>query len=348
MKLALGGLLLGLALATTGWAGEVVLENRSPQPLLYQARYSGQEAWSDTLTLAPWKHHSYSIRTRLIVRSSSGDEWITAVLLPGKRFQYQVDEGGRGEIVESRAEEPGRPNPRRLTVLAVADETYRKLYPDWQDRIAEIVATASNYFDDAFAIRLRLVGCRPWDYEATALENPEHPLDNLLGVDSPKAELVIGWIAMAQAASGRPGWYGHSWCWPFGRHILIADTERRLLYGAAQQLVQSLAVTFGAFAVLDRQSIMQKLLENVPYPWEFGDTARQVILLGREFDFRRGVTSLSPENTRQIRELYRKHHHPDDSPSDDPISRAYRPPRRPQGPRTAGWIGLPGLACRDS
>lgn len=336
--------LLALALATTTWAGEVVLENRSPQPLLYQARYSGQEAWSKTVSLAPGKHHAYSIRTRLVIRFSSGDDWTTAVLLPDRRFQYQVDEAGRGEVVASRVEDPGKPSTRRLTVLAVADETYRKHYPDWQDRIAEIVATASNDFDDVFAIRLRLIECRPWEYEAGTLENPEHPLDSLLEVDSPKAELVIGWIGVAQAAPGQPGWYGHTWCWPFGRHILIADLERRLLYGVSQQLVRSLAVTFGAFTVVDRQSIMQKLLENVPYPWEFGETARQVILLSREFDLRQGVNSLSPENAQKIRELYRQHHHPDESPADDPISNAYRPPRRLRPPRTAGWIGVPGIA----
>jgi hypothetical protein len=188
--------------------------------------------------------------------------------------------------------------------------------------IAEIVATASNYFDESFAIRLRLVGCHPWKFEATAGGRSSRLLDDLLEIESPKADLVIGWIATAQSAPGKAGWYAHSWYSPFGRHILIADTEKRLLFGAAQQLIHCVASTFGAFHVIDRKSIMQKTLENVPYPFEFGDAARQVIVLTREFDFRSGVRSLKPESVRQIRELYQKYHHLDEPPSADPISRA--------------------------
>ena len=35
-----------------------------------------------------------------------------------------------------------------------------------KDRIAEIVATASHDFEDAVGIRLELVDCQPWNYQA--------------------------------------------------------------------------------------------------------------------------------------------------------------------------------------
>ncbi len=332
------GLLLSMALATTGWAGEIVLANRSPRPLAYQARYSGQEVWSQTLTLASGKHHRFSTEARLVVRFSHGDGWTTAVLRPDRRFRYQPDAAGRGEVVDTRVDEPGRPDTRRLAVLAVADESYRKKYPDWQDRIAEITATASNYFDDEFAIRLRLVECRPWQYHAAARADVTDTLDDLFALDFPTADLVIGWNAAAQRVPGHAG-FCTGWCWPFCRYLFVCDLERRLLYGAAEQFIHHLAMAFGAFAVADPKSIMQRTSWNLPYPWEFDDATRQVILLSREVDFHLGTRSLGAEALDRIRELYRQHHHPDESPSDDPVSRARKLPRRARPPRTTQSTG---------
>jgi hypothetical protein len=52
-----------------------------------------------------------------------------------------------------------------------------------------------------------------------------------------------------------------------------------------------------------------------------------VILLSRDFDLRRGVESLPPDNARRIRELYRVYHHPNDPPDNDPITNGYRTQR---------------------
>lgn len=324
MRTTLGGLLVLLVLGATGMAGQVILDNRSSRPLVYQARVSGQEAWAQPVTLLAGGQQSYAVEPRLVVRFQSEGRWTTAVLRPGRRFRYQEDGSGIGEIREVRAEDPGRPRERQITVHAVADEAYRRVFADWDDRIAEIVATASNYFDDALGIRLKLVRCQPWKHEAAAQGDLGPLVANLVRIEPADAELVIGWIARGQAIAGQPGWYAHSWSAPFGRHILIADMDRRLVYGAAEQLVQRLAVAFGAFYVLDHKSIMQKILENVPYPFEFGEVPGQVLLLSRDVDFRVGVRSLRPEAARQIRSLYRQHHHPSEPISEDPVSRAYR------------------------
>lgn len=318
------GLAIALLLTTTTWAEKIVLANKSSQPLVYEAKFSGNDEWSKPLTLAPGKRHGYTTDSRLVIRFDTGDGQTTTVLRSGQHFQYRQDADGRGELANDCVDEPGRPKVRRLTVLAVAEESYRRTFPDWKDRIAEIVATTSNYFEEAFSIRLKLVECRPWEHEAVAGGNAEQSLDSLVQIESSNAELVIGWIGVVQATPKKPGWYGLSWWRPFASHLLIADTESRLLFGAAQQLIHCLAGTFGAFDVPGRTSIMQKLLDNVPYPFEFGAVPSQMIQLTREVDFRVGVRSLKPDNAKQVQDLYRKYHHPDDAPSADPISKAYR------------------------
>jgi hypothetical protein len=214
---------------------------------------------------------------------------------------------------------------RRLTVLAVADETYRNHFADWKDRIAEIVATASHYYEDAVALRLELVDCQPWDYRAMARGDVRKTAERLLRVGAANAELVIGWLGVIQSQPGAPSnQYELGWCAAFGRHICIVDDERRQLPGATLLLLRGLARTFGAFWVIDKTSMMRLALEAVPIDFQFGETVRQVILLSRDFDLRQGVESLSPENARRIRELYRQYHHPNDPPGSDPITNGYR------------------------
>ena len=110
----------------------------------------------------------------------------------------------RGELVNCRADEAGRPNLRRITVLAVADETYRQKFSDWKDRIAEIVATVSNRYETAVSLRLELMDCQAWNYEAPSRGQMMTTATSLLAVDPGNAELLIGWIdAVPAVQSGR-------------------------------------------------------------------------------------------------------------------------------------------------
>ncbi len=106
---------------------------------------------------------------------------------------------------------------------------------------------------------------------------------------------------------------------PFGRHIVIADRDNSEMF-SVRQLINRLAVIFGAFAVADNTSIMHKELGTGDI--KFDDLTRQVILLSRDCDLRHGVKGLKPENARQIQQLYRKYNQ-FDSPDDDPITRGY-------------------------
>ena len=152
--------------------------------------------------------------------------------------------------------------------------------------------------------------------------------EKLLRVEPAQAELVIGWLGVIQSQPGAPGnQYELGWYAAFGRHLCIVDDERRQLPGATLLLLRGLARTFGAFWVIDKTSMMRLALEAVPIDFQFGETVRQVILLSRDFDLRAGVESLSPDNARRIRELYRLYHHPNDPPGNDPITNGYRTQR---------------------
>ena len=301
-------------------APAAVVENASRQPWRYQARFSGDVRWSDGLSLLPGQSHAYLAAGRLIVRSERGGRWVTTVINPGERFRYE-----QGELFNCRPRQNAGLKLRRLTVLAVADETYREQFADWKDRIAEIVATASHYFEDAVSLRLELVDSEPWDYRATIRGDVGKTAQKLLRVEPPDAELVIGWLGVIQALPGAPGnQYELGWHAVFGRHLCIVDDERRQLPGATLLLLRGLARTFGAFWVIDKTSMMRLAIEAVPIDFQFGETVRQVILLSRDFDLRQGVESLSPENARRIQELYRAYHHPNDPPGNDPITIGYR------------------------
>jgi hypothetical protein len=299
----------------------IVIDNVSDQPCNYQVRLSGNQQWGQPFTLAPGQHHTYTPDNRLVIRLQNGDDWPNWILDPGRHVRYRQDAAGNGELVDYRFDEPGRPKTRQIAVFAVADETYRHIHPEWKDRIAEIVATASVCYEDAFSLRLKLVDCQPWHFEAARHGKMDEVMKTLLRIDRPQADaLVIGWIGVAQAGPAADQ-YTYACSNFFGRHMLIADVFS--VMRTTRMLVHCLGRNFGAFGVVDRRCVMHRDL-GTTYPIEFGDVARQVILLTREFDLRTGVRSLTPENARQIRELYRQFHHPHDSPDDDPIKNGYR------------------------
>lgn len=299
----------------------VVIDNGSNEPCSYQVRLSGSKVWGQLLTIAPGQRQTFTPNSRLIVRLQNGDTWTTWAIDPGKHVRYQRDAVGGGELVDCRFDDPKRPQTRQIAVLCMADETYRRIHPDWKDRIAEIVATASACYEDTFALRLKMVDCRPWQFEAARHGNMPDVLKALIESDRADAdELVVGWISVAQEGVAENQYsFG---CWnAFGRHLVIADVFSTMR--TTRALVHCVARTFGAFGVVDRRSVMHHEL-GTTYPIEFGDAARQVIWLTRDFDLRDGVRSIPEGNARRIQELYRDFHHPQESANDDPIKNGYR------------------------
>ena len=112
-----------------------VLENATQQPWSYRARFSGDDRWTDVLTLPPGRRHAYRAENRLVIRFQNAGRPTTTVIHPGERFRYQ-----QGELINGRSIGAGQWKLRRIAVLAVADETYRTQFAGWKDRIAEIIA----------------------------------------------------------------------------------------------------------------------------------------------------------------------------------------------------------------
>ena len=67
-------------------------------------------------------------------------------------------------------DDAGRHEPdarlREIKVLCLADKSYRRRFPEWKERIGEIVSRASRDFEAAFALKFTITDCRAWDYEA--------------------------------------------------------------------------------------------------------------------------------------------------------------------------------------
>ena len=119
----------------------------------------------------------------------------------------------------------------------------------------------------------------------------------------------------------------------FGQQVVVADIRREQAFGAEQLLVRGLCQVFGAFYVADRRSIMNGMLENVELgPIRFGSVTQQVILLTRDFDFRKGPASLGPEAVSTIRAIYGRYRHAESEPGDDPVTKGYKA-REPDGGR---------------
>lgn len=86
---------------------------------------------------------------------------------------------------------------REVKVLAAADRTFRDHFPQWKQRIAEIVAPVSRCYEVRFHIRLKVIDCQPWQLKAEAKSFPDNWIQ-LFGIDPGNAEPVLG-IAEAES-----------------------------------------------------------------------------------------------------------------------------------------------------
>ncbi len=216
------GLLLTFTLPAVTWTQEVLIENQSPQPFAYQIR---EEAgtWSDWLSLPKGFRQRYSTSLPLVIRFRNGEEWTTYRLSPGRLFRIQPDAKGGKQLSDVGAVQgvppprpssvqdalgdvrvqnatPARPDLklREVKVLCLADESYRRRFPEWKERIAEIVSRASRDFEAAFALRFTIADCRAWDYEAKNVGDPQEQLARLVAIAPAPADLVIAFVGVIQ------------------------------------------------------------------------------------------------------------------------------------------------------
>ena len=369
MRHAYCGLAIMLLLPAMTRAEELSIDNESPRPFVYQVRKDAG-TWGEPISLASGSRHAYSASLPLVVRYRDGESWTTYRLSPGRSFRFQQDAKGFNRLFDAGAvQDPLMPHRlpdhdalggaavrdttparsdarlRKIKVLCLADKSYRRRFPEWKERIGEVVSRASRDFEAAFALKFTITDCQAWDYEAKNVSDPQEQMTRLATIDPAPADLAIAFVGAVQTTKtcrSRHRRYEDVWSVPFGQHVAVADIRKEQAFGAEQLLVRGLCGVFGAFYVADRRSVMNGMLENVePGPVRFGDVAHEVISLTRDFDFRVGPASLAREAVGRIKALYGKYRHAESEPGDDPVAKGYQARelygkrRPPEGSRTA-------------
>ncbi len=273
------------------------------------------------MKLEPQKVHSSSGDRPLLCRFQSQQKPLRYVLSPGRSYVFDARDEGGFDLRRAKTDRDGVAlDTRELKVLAVADQGYRRGYPQWQERVQGLIADVSNHFDDGFGIRLSVIECQNWNRPVPA-DNLSVPLTQLFDIPTGDADLVIGFTILQmpqQSQSVALGTTTH-----FGQYIAIQEpTDPALMSRGKVILLHELCHVFGAFHLADRRSVMQPNIGTVPRQVSVTDVTRRIIRLTRNMDLRKGVESLDHETTQQISELYRVHHHPE-SVDDDPIAAGY-------------------------
>ena len=207
MRHAYCGLAILLLLPAMTRAEELSIDNESPRPFVYQVRKDAG-TWSEPISLASGSRRAYSASLPLVVRYRDGESWTTYRLPPGRSFRVQPDAKGSDRLFDVgavrdplmphrlpdhdalddtavRDTRPARANARfrEIKVLCLADKSYRRRFPEWKERIGEIVSRASRDFEAAFALKFTITDCRAWDYEARNVGDPQEHMTRLAAID---------------------------------------------------------------------------------------------------------------------------------------------------------------------
>lgn len=249
-----------------------------------------------------------------------------------KPMSQDSSAGASPEQPESRT--PGLRVPlRQVTIRAVADDTYRRM-SNWQDRIRQVIAGLSKYYERYFAIRFELVAIDPWPYRAL-----EHDIDSrwesLLQLDPNGSDVIVAFAGLGQYHRDQDTvvFTGHlGRAAPFGQHVIVSGWSDYHHNREITVLIHEFGHIFGAFHVDQQDSVMQPGYEQIPLEdiiagkVRFGNVLERVVQLSRDLDFHRGVASLTEEDRREIQTLCRRHRlaREQTDESDDPISAGYR------------------------
>ena len=318
----------------------LVLENGSPQPVAYQFHHgfdAGKgEPWTAPQTLPTGARRTVLSPVVIVIRYQHGADWTKASLEPGKLFSFRRNSQGQTELNLCGALPPAA-DLREVKVLAVADIEYRNRFPQWQDRVKRLVASASRVYESEFRIRFRVVDCKPWEFNARYQQSDDEKLVSLQKIELGQADLMIAFI---RSVADPGGGAVLGWALRLSEYVVVADSWPELAYvlplahreeiwkipdfGSTVVLVHELCHTLGGFHVDNIDSIMcPQPYKAVPPRIQFDDFNRQVLLATRNVDFRQGAISVPHDAALQIRELYLQHRLLSEPAEWDPISSAF-------------------------
>jgi tetratricopeptide (TPR) repeat protein len=187
---------------------------------------------------------------------------------------------------------------RTLTMRAAPDQSYRA-QPSWEANLRTNVAAVSALYEKAFRIRFVLLDIVPW--AAPQGDRLLQTTKLMSDVPPERADLVV-------AFSGRCEGYMAGWTVLFDRYAVVTSGEcgtAKTNQATAQAILShELAHLFGAFHPAGN---VESVMRNGP-AGTFDDQTTRILRLTRDFDFSRGVTSLTPEMRRAWSAVYAEGH----------------------------------------
>jgi len=189
---------------------------------------------------------------------------------------------------------------RTLTIRAAPDGSYRA-QPNWEANLRTNVAAVSALYEKTFRIRFVLLDIVPW---AAAPRG-----DRARQTSKLMADVLPGRADLVVAFSGRCEGNNAGWTVLFDRYAVVTSgcgTPTTNQATAQAILSHELAHLFGAF---HPDSNVESVMRVRGGPADkFDDQTTRILRLTRDFDFSRGVTSLTPETRRAWSAIYAEGH----------------------------------------
>jgi hypothetical protein len=338
-------------------AGDIYLENHSAITWQYRLGDPASATWGDVQTLASGDTHRVSWSKPLWISFKNGSHNKVYRIGPDQTYRFTQDRSSDGELLRvpptdsgserqqhkgardhaqsdgqpstvahPRAKEP-KPIVRKLIVLAVADDSYRRCFRSgWENRIRGIIGNASPYFEQAFGISVQLTECRVWPYNWRDAAAADSVIPELWKISPGEADVVIGFVAFRGQIKAIEGETVY-----FSQHLVVSDANDYHPNRAVQVLVHELAHVFGAFHVNDRTSVMQLTIDDIPIQLDshkkpvlsFGRIPTLVIKLTFDVDLHQGIESLNDDVKSTLQQFYQLYGHRKDQAESDPVTSAY-------------------------
>lgn len=208
---------------------------------------------------------------------------------------------------------------RRLNVVVVAGEAYRRFHPSWISRTRWIVAAASRHFEAEFGVRIVIKETRRWSF-GQAPRTAGDALEQLhRQVGTADADVVIAFTLFSFPGAQR-GAEIRGLSQYFSQYLVVPDEWA--VEGAKLRLVHELGHVFGAFHDRQPGSIMAPSFRGAPPALIFSCPMRRQLATTREHDFAEGVESFDNQTAIDLQRWYVADRHRSEPIERDPISAA--------------------------
>lgn len=264
---------------------EITITNATAKSLSYRIRFPGKN-WSKSYNIDPSQTHNFPTKQKLEVQTENGGEQRSWTLEADNDYEYAIKSNETKASFYSLTERTAAlsspttadtprsdfPN-RELTIKVMADQTYRDRHPEWNERIRQIVASASQYYEKYFNIRLSVLDIQPWAFSASP-GGYEEMLEGLYKIDPEDNDIILGFFGEKLSIDQSRQRHLLGSTINFGQHVHVSDSMGR--GDAVRVVVHEIGHVLGAFHVNDRRSIMYPDSSQTATYFEFGKIVNTV------------------------------------------------------------------------